>query len=193
MLTGTCALSCIILNRRPPPLLKPLFHNRRVFLFKVSRLFRAAAYFGIREAFASRHQRRQPPVGCRRRSVKRVKRGDIYFADLDPVIGSEQGGRRPVLIIQNDLGNRFSPTVIILPLTSRTGKAPLRTHVPLSPPQGGVRKPSIILCEQVRTLEKSRLSIRLGALTPEKMVLVERALAAAVGTEAEGEEAEELS
>ena len=116
-----------------------------------------------------------------------MKRGDIYFADLDPVIGSEQGGRRPVLIIQNDLGNRFSPTVIALPLTSKVNKAPLRTHVPLSPPQGGVRRPSVILCEQVRTLEKSRLQTYLGRLSKEKMALVERALAAAVA----GEETEE--
>ena len=107
-----------------------------------------------------------------------MKRGDIYFADLDPVIGSEQGGRRPVLIIQNDLGNRFSPTVIALPLTSKMNKAPLRTHVPLIPPQGGVRRPSVILCEQVRTLEKSRLQSYLGRLTKEKMALVERALSA---------------
>lgn len=112
-----------------------------------------------------------------------MKRGDIYFADLDPVIGSEQGGKRPVLLIQNNLGNRFSPTVIILPLTSRTGKKSLRTHVPVSPPQGGVTKPSIVLCEQVRTVEKSRLLYRLGALPPEKMVLVERALATAMGQE----------
>ena len=110
-----------------------------------------------------------------------MKRGDIYFADLDPVIGSEQGGVRPVLIIQNDLGNRFSPTVIALPLTSLMGKAPLRTHVPLQPPQGGVRRPSIILCEQVRTLEKSRLRQHLGCLSGEKLALVERALALAVG------------
>ena len=116
-----------------------------------------------------------------------MKRGDIYFAGLDPVIGSEQGGRRPVLIIQNDLGNRFSTTVIALPLTSKVNKAPLRTHVPLSPPQGGVNRPSVILCEQVRTLEKSRLQKYLGRLTKEKMALVERALAAAVA----GEETEE--
>ena len=97
------------------------------------------------------------------------------------MIGSEQGGKRPVLIIQNDLGNRFSPTVIVLPLTSKTGKHPLRTHVPISPPQGGISKPSIILCEQVRTVEKSRLIKKLGTLPPEKRALVERALAAAMG------------
>ena len=110
-----------------------------------------------------------------------IRRGDIFYADLRPVVGSEQGGIRPVLIIQNDLGNRFSPTVIILPLTSRTGKHPLRTHVPITPPQGGIAKPSIILCEQVRTVEKSRLIKHLGTLPPEKMALVERALAAATG------------
>lgn len=114
-----------------------------------------------------------------------MKRGEVYYADLDPVIGSEQGGMRPVLIIQNDLGNRFSPTVIVLPLTSKVNKTPLRTHVPLLPPQGGVRKPSIILCEQVRTLEKVRLTRKLGVLSPEKMALVEKALAAAVGVEEE--------
>ena len=112
-----------------------------------------------------------------------MKRGDVYFANLDPVVGSEQGGMRPVIIIQNDLGNRFSPTVIILPLTGKMNKAPLPTHVPLLPPQGGVRRPSIILCEQVRTLEKSRLTHYLGRLTREKMALVEKALAAAVGVE----------
>lgn len=117
-----------------------------------------------------------------------MKRGELYFADLDPVIGSEQGGRRPVLIIQNDLGNRFSPTVIVLPLTSRINKAPLRTHVPLLPPQGGVKKPSVILCEQVRTVEKSRLKKYLGRVTKGKMALVERALAAAVGGTAEQKE-----
>ena len=112
-----------------------------------------------------------------------MKRGDIYFADLDPVVGSEQGGFRPVLIIQNDLGNRFSPTVIVVPLTSRMGKAPLRTHVPVQPPQGGVKKPSIILCEQVRTVEKSRLTRYLGTLPPEKMNLVDRAISAVFALE----------
>lgn len=134
-------------------------------------------------------QRRQQlaPLSPAEREIS-VKRGDLYFADLDPVIGSEQGGIRPVLIIQNDLGNRFSPTVIVLPLTSRQGKASLRTHVPLLPPQGGVKKPSIILCEQVRTLEKSRLRQYIGRITKEKMALVERALAAAVGQEEENSE-----
>ena len=122
-----------------------------------------------------------------------MKRGDIYFADLDPVVGSEQGGKRPVLIIQNDLGNRFSPTVIVLPLTSRQNKTPLPTHVPLIPPQGGIRKASVILCEQVRTLEKSRLGGYLGRLTPEKLAVVERALARAVGGEDTDDDANSVS
>lgn len=109
-----------------------------------------------------------------------MKRGEIYFADLDPVVGSEQGGIRPVLIIQNDLGNRFSPTVIVLPLTSSLNKAPLKTHVPVRPPLGGLKRPSLILCEQVRTLEKKRLKSRLGLLPPETLLLVDRAFALAV-------------
>ena len=117
-----------------------------------------------------------------------MKRGEVCYATLDPVIGSEQGGIRPVLIIQNDLGNRFSPTVIVLPLTSRRGKAPLPTHVLLLPPQGGVTKPSVILCGQVRTLEKSRLLRRLGVLNKHRMALVEKALAAAVGVLGKAEE-----
>lgn len=116
-----------------------------------------------------------------------MKRGEIYYADLDPVVGSEQGGIRPVLIIQNDLGNRFSPTVIVLPLTSSTNKSSLRTHVPVRPPQGGLKRPSLVLCEQVRTLEKTRLKGRLGTLPRETLCLVDRALAAAVGRGAEAD------
>ena len=110
-----------------------------------------------------------------------MKRGEIYYANLDPVQGSEQGGMRPVVIIQNDLGNKFSPTVIVLPLTSRMGKTPLRTHVPVMPPMGGLQKPSVILCEQVRTLEKSRLKRYVGMLRGDKMTQVERALLIALG------------
>lgn len=112
-----------------------------------------------------------------------MKRGDIYFADLDPVMGSEQGGVRPVLIIQNDLGNRFSPTVIVLPLTASINKAPLRTHVPVRPPLGGLKKPSLVLCEQVRTLEKRRLKMKLGTLPPQTLRLVSSAFALAVSGE----------
>ena len=92
-----------------------------------------------------------------------VKRGDIYYADLSPVVGSEQGGIRPVLIIQNDTGNRYSPTVIAAAITSQTGKARLPTHIDL-PVDGscGLSRDSIILLEQVRTLDKKRLRERMG-------------------------------
>lgn len=105
-----------------------------------------------------------------------MKRGDIYMAELDPVVGSEQGGTRPVAIIQNDMGNLHSPTVIAVPLTGSTGKPALPTHVHIPRGEGGLWRESIVLCEQVRTLEKTRLRRRLGALAPESMRRVERAL-----------------
>ncbi|MBQ7868650.1 MAG: type II toxin-antitoxin system PemK/MazF family toxin [Clostridia bacterium] len=105
-----------------------------------------------------------------------MKRGDIYMAMLDPVIGSEQGGRRPVVIIQNDIGNLHASTVIAVPLTGSTSKPPLPTHAPIPEGEGGLWRASTALCEQVRTLEKSRLSRRLGALSPESMQKVVRAL-----------------
>lgn len=111
-----------------------------------------------------------------------MKRGEIYRADLDPVLGSEQGGVRPVLIVQNDMGNRTSPTVIVAPLTSRLKKEGLRTHVLLLPPEGGLKYPSMVLCEQVRTLEKQRLSKLLGAISDESLQRVGAALCAALGT-----------
>ena len=105
-----------------------------------------------------------------------MKRGDLYMAELDPVVGSEQGGRRPVLIIQNDLGNLHAPTVIAVPLTGSTGKPDLPTHVRVPEGEGGLWRESTVLCEQVRTLEKTRLLRRLGALSPRSMREVERAL-----------------
>ena len=105
-----------------------------------------------------------------------VKRGDVYMAELDPVVGSEQGGRRPVLLIQNDLGNRYAPTVIVLPLTASRRKPDLPTHVRVSGGEGGLWHDSVILCEQVRTLEKTRLLRRLGALPHSRMKAVEAAL-----------------
>ena len=86
-----------------------------------------------------------------------MKRGDIYMAELDPVVGSEQGGTRPVAIIQNDMGNLHSPTVIAVPLTGSTGKPALPTHVHIPRGEGGLWRESIVLCEQVRTLEKTRI------------------------------------
>ena len=112
----------------------------------------------------------------------KMRRGDIYRADLDPVLGSEQGGVRPVLIVQNDLGNLTSPTVIIAPLTSRSKKKTLRTHVTVDPPEGGLSRPSQVLCEQVRTLEKARLEKYLGCVPGSVMAQVDAALALSLGT-----------
>ncbi len=121
-----------------------------------------------------------------------MKRGEIYYANLDPVMGSEQGGVRPVLIIQNDMGNRFSPTVIILPLTSSQNKAPLKTHVPVRPPVGGLKKPSLILCEQVRTIEKKRLLSLVGVLPKQSMALVGRAFSYAIAGEKEEKQEDKM-
>ena len=104
-----------------------------------------------------------------------MKRGEIYRADLDPVVGSEQGGIRPVLILQNEVGNWFSPTVIVAAMTARGGKAHLPTHVPVGT-DSGLRRPSLVLAEQVRTIDKSRLLERVGMLPPEKQEQVDRAL-----------------
>ena len=109
-----------------------------------------------------------------------MKRGDVYMADLDPVIGSEQGGCRPVVIIQNDRGNLHAPTVIAVPLTGSTAKPPLPTHVVIPAGEGGLWRHSTALCEQIRTLEKSRLKRRLGHLAPEWLKAVDRALRASM-------------
>ena len=111
-----------------------------------------------------------------------MKRGDVYRADLDPVQGSEQGGIRPVVIVQNDRGNQSSPTVIVAPLTSQRKKLSQRTHVEVFPPEGGLKYPSIVLCEQLRTLEKTRLSRYLGTLSPTTLQKLDAALQAALGT-----------
>jgi len=105
-----------------------------------------------------------------------VKRGDIYYADLRPVIGSEQGGIRPVLIVQNDIGNKFSPTVIAAAITSRTNKPPLPTHILVNAENTGLLKDSVVLLEQVRTLDKQRLRTRMGALTEKDMERIDSAL-----------------
>lgn len=98
-----------------------------------------------------------------------VKRGDIYYADLRPVVGSEQGGVRPVLIIQNDMGNRYSPTVICAAITSKLNKSKLPTHIELSAEKFGVVKDSVILLEQIRTIDKSRLREKVCHLNTEIM------------------------
>ena len=109
------------------------------------------------------------------RSERTVHRGEIYYADLNPVVGSEQGGIRPVLILQNEVGNWFSPTVIVAAMTARGGKAHLPTHVPVGT-DSGLRRPSLVLAEQVRTIDKIRLLERVGMLPPEKQEQVDRAL-----------------
>ena len=110
-----------------------------------------------------------------------VKRGDIYYADLSPVVGSEQGGMRPVLIVQNDTGNRHSPTVIAAAITSQTGKARLPTHIELSARSYGLTRDSVILLEQIRTLDKSRLRERMGQLDAPTMDRVNNAIAVSFG------------
>ena len=112
------------------------------------------------------------------------KRGDIFYADLSPVVGSEQGGLRPVLIIQNDVGNRYSPTVIAAAITSRTGKAKLPTHIgveAMMSSDGGLMKNSVILLEQVRTLDKTRLKEKMGHLDDSVMRRVNEAIAVSFG------------
>ena len=109
------------------------------------------------------------------RPERTVHRGEIYYADLNPVVGSEQGGIRPVLILQNEVGNWFSPTVIVAAVTAKGGKARLPTHVPVGT-GCGLRQPSLVLAEQVRTIDKSRLLERVGSLSPEEQKQVDRAL-----------------
>ena len=118
---------------------------------------------------------------CERSVDTNVRRGDIYYADLSPVVGSEQGGVRPVLIIQNDTGNRYSPTVIAAAITSQTGKANLPTHITLAARSCGLTRESVILLEQVRTLDKSRLRERMGRLDEPAMHQVDSAIAVSFG------------
>ena len=110
-----------------------------------------------------------------------IKRGDIFFADLSPVVGSEQGGTRPVLIVQNDTGNRHSPTVIAAAITSKTGKPPLPTHIFLAGNSVGLDRDSVVLLEQIRTLDRSRLRERMGHLDEKAMRAVDSALAVSFG------------
>ena len=110
-----------------------------------------------------------------------VKRGDIYYADLSPVVGSEQGGIRPVLIIQNDVGNKYSPTVIAAAITSQINKAKMPTHFELTACEYGLNKDSVILLEQIRTIHKKRLREKIGRLDEELMVRVNYALSISFG------------
>lgn len=110
-----------------------------------------------------------------------VKRGDIYYADLSPVVGSEQGGIRPVLIVQNDVGNKFSPTVIAAAITSRKLKASLPTHIEINAECCGLSKDSVVLLEQVRTLDKKRLREHIGTLSDEDMMRIDAAIIVSMG------------
>lgn len=119
-----------------------------------------------------------------------IRRGDIYYADLSPVVGSEQGGIRPVLIVQNNVGNRFSPTVIAAAITSQRGKAHLPTHIMLDANRTGLAKDSVVLLEQVRTIDKHRLKERMGRLDNIAMTQVDQALSISFGLGAEEERQE---
>ena len=121
------------------------------------------------------------------RSVNKliVKRGDIYYADLSPVIGSEQGGVRPVLIVQNDVGNKYSPTVIAAAITSQINKAKMPTHIEIGAENYGLNKDSVILFEQIRTIDKQRLREKIGRLSDDLMDGVDRAIGISFGLEVE--------
>ena len=99
-----------------------------------------------------------------------IKRGEIYYADLSPVVGSEQGGIRPILIVQNDIGNKYSPTVIVAAITSQINKARLPTHIELKSGDFGLRKDSVILLEQLRTLDKKRLKEKVGEIEDDMVI-----------------------
>ncbi|TFZ41172.1 type II toxin-antitoxin system PemK/MazF family toxin [Soehngenia longivitae] len=110
-----------------------------------------------------------------------VKRGEIYYADLSPVVGSEQGGVRPILIIQNDVGNKYSPTVIVAAITSQINKARLPTHVEITAQDFGLPKDSVVLLEQIRTIDKKRLREKVGKFDDEMMEKIDTALKISVG------------
>lgn len=110
-----------------------------------------------------------------------VKRGELYFADLSPVVGSEQGGIRPVLVVQNDIGNKYSPTVIAAAITSKINKAKLPTHIELSSKEYGLEKDSVVLLEQIRTIDKTRLKEKIGELNTFKMSQVNKAMMISLG------------
>lgn len=110
-----------------------------------------------------------------------VKRGDIFYADLSPVVGSEQGGIRPVLVVQNDVGNKYSPTVIVAAITSRINKAKMPTHIEIKGEDYGLSKDSVILLEQIRTIDKKRLKERIGHIDESVIETVNEAVAVSLG------------
>lgn len=110
-----------------------------------------------------------------------IKRGELYYADLSPVVGSEQGGIRPVLIVQNDVGNKYSPTIIAAAITSKINKAKLPTHIELAALDYGLQRDSVVLLEQIRTIDKRRLKERIGELPETTMLMVDNALLISLG------------
>ena len=114
-----------------------------------------------------------------------IKKGDLYFADLSPVMGSEQGGIRPVLVVQNDVGNKFSPTIIVAAITSRRNKADLPTHVEIEADGNGLSKNSVILLEQLRTTDKRRLKERIGTIDKTRIPEVNEALSVSLGIDSD--------
>ena len=110
-----------------------------------------------------------------------IKRGDVYYADLSPVVGSEQGGIRPVLIVQNNIGNKYSPTIIAAAITSQINKAKIPTHIELKSVEVGLAKDSVVLLEQLRTLDKRRLKEKIGNVDVVKMKMIDNALLVSLG------------
>ena len=127
-------------------------------------------------SYDSEHHNGAPDYGACRRPTPPVRRGDIFYADLSPVIGSEQGGLRPVLIVQNDVGNRYSPTVICAAITSRMNKTKLPTHIEIFSGEYEIEKDSVILLEQLRTIDKKRLKDKVCHLDARVMNRVNSAL-----------------
>ncbi len=117
-----------------------------------------------------------------------IRRGDIFYADLSPVVGSEQGGLRPVLIVQNDVGNKYSPTVIAAAITSKMSKAKLPTHIDVFADSVGLLKDSVVLLEQIRTIDKSRLKEKMGHLDTDTMSRVNNAITVSFGLTPQVEE-----
>lgn len=120
-------------------------------------------------------------LSYRRVNRVNVKRGDVFYADLSPVVGSEQGGVRPVLVVQNDVGNKYSPTIIISAITSQINKAKLPTHIEISASEFGLSKDSVVLLEQIRTIDKRRLRDKIGRFDDELMAKVNEGLQISLG------------
>ncbi len=112
-----------------------------------------------------------------------IKRGEIYYADLNPVVGSEQGGVRPVLVVQNDIGNRYSSTVIVAAITSRINKAKLPTHIEIPANKYGLNKKSVVLLEQIRTIDRKRIMEKIGSFGDDMMEKVDKSIVISLGIE----------